>query len=251
MISLQPEQYETLKSWFLPDRPGPLVGLHVLQTGWGSCFADRWPCPRALLVEAAGNHSLAGEPESLSASDLTDHVQGFLEAGPPFEKLIRDAFPAAIIWPRVIMTRAGAPYCENPRGFEIRRLYPSDSGYLRALSADIRWIYRTWGGPDGLADGLHAWGAFAAGRLVSVACSFFVGENYEDIGVVTEPEFRGQGISAACVAGLCGHIVARGRQPSWTTSLDNPASLRVAEKLGFLLHRHDRLFVIGEPVPEP
>jgi GNAT superfamily N-acetyltransferase len=251
MIPLVPEQFLTLRSWFLPDRPGPQVGLHLIQTGWGSCLADRWPAPRALLVEVAGNYSLVGDPASLSVADLSGRIRGFLEAPSTFDHLILAAFPASIIWPRLIMTRVGAPLWQHPPGFEIRRLLPSDSGHLRALSSEVSWISRTWGGPDGLANGLHAWGAFVAGLLVSVACTFFVGESYEDIGVVTEPKLRGLGLSTACVAGLCTHIVARGRRPSWSTSPDNVASLRVAAKLGFTVSRHDRLFVINEPVPEP
>jgi predicted GNAT family acetyltransferase len=119
------------------------------------------------------------------------------------------------------------------------------------LSPQSFWIAKTWGGPAGLAASGAAWGAFVDGRLVSVACTFFMGERYEEIGVVTEPEHRGQGLSVACTRALCLAIFARGRRPSWTTSPDNTASVRVAEKLGFRLDRHDWLYVAGIPVPEP
>ena len=75
--------------------------------------------------------------------------------------------------------------------------------------------------------------------------------NYEDIGVVTERDYRGQGLSAACAAALCDDIRARGRRPSWSTAPENHASLRVAEKLGFVVQRHDRLLVVGQNVPLP
>jgi predicted GNAT family acetyltransferase len=84
------------------------------------------------------------------------------------------------------------------------------------------------------------------GRLVAVACSFFVGERFEDIGVVTESTHRGLGLSTACAAALCGDIRSRGRRPSWTTSTDNRPSLRVADKLGFVVQRHDRLLLVAE-----
>ena len=66
-----------------------------------------------------------------------------------------------------------------------------------------------------------------------------------------EPEHRGAGLSAACAGGLRDDIRHRGRRPSWTTSPDNRASLRVAEKLGFKVQRHDRLYVIGASIPSP
>jgi RimJ/RimL family protein N-acetyltransferase len=84
-----------------------------------------------------------------------------------------------------------------------------------------------------------------------VACPFFIGERYEDLGVATEPDARGRGLSPACAAAVCRDVRGRGRVPTWTTSPDNTASLRVAAKLGARLHRRDRLLVVGIPVPEP
>jgi predicted GNAT family acetyltransferase len=69
--------------------------------------------------------------------------------------------------------------------------------------------------------------------------------------VVTERTFRGRGLVPACAGGLAGEIRARGRTPSWTTSPENLASLRVAEKLGFERIRDDVLYVVGMPLPEP
>jgi RimJ/RimL family protein N-acetyltransferase len=56
-------------------------------------------------------------------------------------------------------------------------------------------------------------------------------------------------LSVACAGALCLDIQNRGRIPSWGTSPDNRASLRVAEKLGFSFRRRDYLYVIGIPVP--
>jgi RimJ/RimL family protein N-acetyltransferase len=251
MIQLTLEQTVTLKPWILPDRPGPLVGLHVINTGHGRCWADRWPSPRAVLVETAGNYSLAGDPDALTPADLQPHIAGFVEVPEAFVPLLRAAFPDALVWDRVILELPGRPRLSQPPDQSIRRLGPADTAQLKGLSQESDWISKTWGGPAGLADGTYAWGAFAEGRLVSVACSFFVGERYEDIGVVTEPEYRGQGLSAACAGSVCRDILDRGRRPSWTTSPDNLASLRVAEKLGFSLQRYDHLYVVGISIPEP
>jgi RimJ/RimL family protein N-acetyltransferase len=125
-----------------------------------------------------------------------------------------------------------------------------DAHHLWALMPPSLWIANTWGGPPGLAASGYAYGAFVDGQLASVACSFGLADGFEDIGVITEPAFRGRGLSPACAAALCADIRARGRLPSWSTSPDNAASLRVAEKLGFSLHHHDRLWVIGRSVPQ-
>jgi GNAT superfamily N-acetyltransferase len=249
--ALNGEQAAVLRGWFLPDRPGPLVGLHVLQTGYGTCSADRWPHPRALLAEVAGNYALVGEPEVLGPDDLIEaQLVGFVDAPEPFEPLLRAALSTLAVWPRVIMeldpcaTAAGG----SPVLAGVYRLGPTDAAAIGALSPEVGWVAKTWGGASGLAAGGYAWGAFADGRLVSLACSFFVGERFEDVGVATEPAYRGRGLALACASGLCGDIRDRGRRPSWTTSPENRASLRVAQKLGFVQQRNDRLLVVGRGV---
>jgi GNAT superfamily N-acetyltransferase len=246
MIQLSLTQAASLAGWFTPERPGPLVGAHVLRTGLGSAWVDCLPHPRAVLVEAAGNYSLAGAAGALGPGDLPP-LAGFIEAPPAFVPVLRAALPALAAWERVIFELAGAPAAAREAvpvtGALVRRLGPADAPALDGLSDECHWVSKTWGGPAGLAASGHAWGAFVAGRLVSVAGTFFLGEAYEDVAVATEPGWRGCGLSPACAAALCADICARGRRPSWSTSADNPASQRVAQKLGFVPHRRDVLYL--------
>jgi RimJ/RimL family protein N-acetyltransferase len=201
-----------------------------------------------------------------------------VEAPDDFIPLLKAAIPGIQTWDRIILVQQASgilpstsavqtrdPYLselpkeENPdrlsvvgrpqSDFHLRRLSISDAHHLWGLSPEVDWISKTWGGPPGLATSGCAWGAFVEGKLASVACTFFYGETYEDIGIVTEPEYRGLGLSEACAGLLCADIRERGRRPSWTTSPDNTASLRVAEKLGFVPQRSDRLFVAGVSIP--
>ncbi len=223
----------------------------MLHTSNGACFADRWPNPRAVLVAVDGNLALLGEPDALVATDLQARMVGFVDTTPAFEPVLREAFRSLAVWQRIILElRDRAPVVHSGAA-SVRRLVASDAYQVWGLSPEMAWISDAWGGPAGLAAGGFAWGAFVGARLVAVACSFFVGLRYEDVGVVTEPMHSNQGLGTACAAALCADIQARGRQPSWSTSPDNYASLRVAEKLGFVVHRRDRLLVVGRPVPEP
>lgn len=251
MIKLTPDQAASLKHWFVPERPGPLIGLHIILTGHGAFFVDRWPDPRCVLADAAGNYALVGDPHTLEAADLTQRIAGFVETPEPFVPLLRASFPDLKVWDRVIFSLDELPQFELPVKQPIRRLAAADADRLRELSPEIAWITKTWGSPLDLASSGFAWGAFAGERLVSVACTFFFGDQYEEIGVVTEPAFRRRGLSAACAAALCQEIYARGHRPSWTTSPDNVASLRAAEKLGFKMQRRDKLYVVGIPIPMP
>ncbi|MFC1996244.1 GNAT family N-acetyltransferase [Chloroflexota bacterium] len=251
MILLAPEQISTLKSWFLPERPGPVIGSHVIQTGNGTCFANRWPSPQVILIETAGNFALLGNPQAINSNDIKSHIKGFVATSPLFLPTLKAAFPDLGIWKRIIFTQRDASYHISGNQHTIRRLAPSDTHHLQELSTESAWISKTWGGPVNLAASGFGWGAFVDGQLASVACTFFLGETYEDIGVVTEPRFQGLGLSTACVESLCQDIRTRNHQPSWTTSPDNLASRRVAEKLGFTIQRHDLLYVVGVPIPEP
>lgn len=253
LVQLTREQLATVRHWFLPERPGPLVAQHVLATGNGTCLADRWPDPRAAAVQTGGNYTLAGDPGALDPGDLRDQVAGFVEASAPFVPLLRAAFDEVAEWPRMILTIEGplGPVPALRAGHHVRRLGHEDSGSLASLGEETAWIANTWGGPAGLAASGLGWGAFAGPRLVAVACPFFVGAVHEDLGVATEPAFRGLGLSTACAGALAQDVRRRGRIPSWTTSPDNTASLRVAAKLGFGMRRRDRLYVVGIAIPQP
>jgi hypothetical protein len=251
MIRLTPEQTATLKNWFLPERPGPLIGSHVIHTGNGTCFVDRWPAPQAILAETAGNYALLGEAQALTPADLQSHIKGFVEAPEAFVPLLKAAFPDVSTWQRIVFAQQEAPSLAAASAYSVRRLEPSDTHHLRDLTPGVAWISKTWGGPGGLAGSGFAWGAFVAGQLASVACTFYLGETYEEIGAVTESRFRGLGLSTACARALCRDIWTRGHRPSWTTSPDNAASIRVAQKLGFTVQRNDLLYVVGLPIPEP
>lgn len=251
MLPISLEQAATLRDWFLPDQPGPLVGLHVLQAGHGHYWVDRWPQPRTVLVECAGNWSLAGDPEAIQPEQLQSLVSGFLDTTEPFVPLLQATFPDLVVWERVMFDLKTQPHYSIPSNSMVRLLTAADALHLQGLDPESAWIGKTWGNAAGLAASGTAWGTFVADRLAAVACTFYMGEQYEDIGIVTEPAFRGRGLGPACAGAACQAIQARGRRPGWTTSIDNIASIRVAEKLGFTLHHRDYLYIIRIAVPQP
>ena len=79
---------------------------------------------------------------------------------------------------------------------------------------------------------------------------FYVGARHADLGVVTDPGFRGRGLSTRCAAAVAADVRARGLVPTWTTSPDNTASLAVAARLGFVRHREDVLYAVRVPIPD-
>jgi hypothetical protein len=256
MDRLHPACWPELRGQFIPDRPGPLIGLHAIHTGRGACWVDRWPKARAGIVFTGGNLTCWGDPDALSPSALADIVDGllrdwdrvFIEVRPEFEAPVRHALPGLLVWPRVVLVHEHEPSIRDPAGAEVRRVTRADVEAVRDLPAEIEWISDTYGGPAALAERAIGWGAFVGGRLASVAVPFFVGDRHEDIGVVTGAAYRGRGLSPACAARVIADIRGRGRMPSWSTAPNNTGSLRVADKLGFVKQRDDVLYVAGKPV---
>jgi len=248
MIQCNPHQVFSLRKWFEPEKLSWFVGTHLINTGNGACFVDRWPNPKAVLVDVAGNYSMLGDPDALKSSDLRNRVIGFIDAPKRVYPLLKEAFSDIIIWDRVIY-KMDNPSRTN-EDCEVHKLGASHKHSIWGLSPESSWISKTWGGPSGLVTSGYAFGAFVSGRLVAVACTFFLGNKYEEIGVVTEREHRGRGFAVACASKLTQEIQSRGHIPIWSTSTDNKSSIRAAEKTGFKLDSKGVLYVVGIEIPK-
>ena len=130
MILLSPDQAATLRDWFLPEQPGPLVGPHVLRTGHGGFHVDRWPNPSAVLIETGGNYCLVGDSKAVEPDDLKNRVSGVVSAAEPFAPLLRDVFDDLGVWRRVILDLPESPRRAPTENHEIRKLGPSDAYHL-------------------------------------------------------------------------------------------------------------------------
>ncbi|MBM7787669.1 GNAT family N-acetyltransferase [Tenggerimyces flavus] len=251
MITISGAELASLRPWFAREPLGPrrLLGQHVLATGVGVVRVDRWPDPELVLVDVVGNLALLGRSDGSLPESISSYVQGVLAASPAHEVALRATFPDLKVWDRVIQHLPGAPQEVVPHRGAVRPLRPDDAALVAGLSENVSWISKSWGGPAGLSGSGTAWGGFVDDRLVSVSCTFFLGDDEEDIGIVTEPAARGLGLGAASAAGVCRGIVERGRTPTWTTSPDNAGSLGVARKLGFIGAWTDVLYVINAEIP--
>jgi GNAT superfamily N-acetyltransferase len=241
-MTVPAEALAALSQWFGPERPGPMIYQHGLHAGVGRVRVDRWPDPRALIAELPGdNIALRGDP---AAADLTG-LAGLVEAPPEWVAALCALAPDTGSVPRVIAALPDETVVPAPGS--VARLGPEHAAALGALDPSIAWIHDTWGGAERLAAAGMARGAVVGGRVVSVAVPFYVSDTYEDIGVVTEPDFRGRGLSTACAAAAVADARTRGRRPSWSTTPDNAASLAIAARLGFVHDRDDVLYAVGVP----
>lgn len=243
MQQLSPQQALELRPWFQPERRH-LIGLHIINTGKGVCSVDRWPEPRVVLAAIGSLLSLSGDPDAISAEDLAALAGSWLHCPAVFLPTLHTVFPGLKSMDRVVYELEDPPALPPSSGFDLRRMDASHAGVLQQLDLELHWIANTWGGLEALAASGCAWAAFSSGKPVSLAATFLSADGIEDIGVVTDRAYRGQGLAPLCAAALCRDIHSRGRTASWTTSYDNPASIRSAEKLGFKRVGHDVLYIL-------
>jgi len=100
--------------------------------------------------------------------------------------------------------------------------------------------------PDPLGDGLLCFGTVVDGVILSAASENPHDEDDTviDIGVETAPDYEGRGFAASNVAALAYYLLDPGVAVTYIVENNNPASMRVAEKVGFLPHAKE-LRVVG------
>ncbi|SRR5579883_288859 len=95
-----------------------------------------------------------------------------------------------------------------------------------------------------LQDGVVAAGIID-GQMVAIAHTSARTPRYADIAVTTLEAWRNQGISTAAASLVAARLQGTGQIPVWSTGVDNYASQRVAEKLGFLLEGESTYLIPG------
>jgi RimJ/RimL family protein N-acetyltransferase len=75
---------------------------------------------------------------------------------------------------------------------------------------------------------------FVDQQPVSFCYAGAITESLWDIAIDTLPEHRRKGYAALCVAHMIRHMRAQGKHPVWQAVEENPASWRLAQKLGFV-----------------
>ena len=129
MIELNTRHASALTHWFQPERPGHLIGLHVIHTGHGSFRVDRFPNPRAVIVQAGVDYVLAGNPEAFGRSALRD-ISGWMEVRD--EAILRRLRAPLTTAERLVLELTNSPVCPPTNGCYARRLSRADRHRLSA-----------------------------------------------------------------------------------------------------------------------
>ena len=225
----------------LGDTPETVMATHRLRRGLGRAVVRGTPAaPTAAIVQLisapAYPAGFGDDPgllwELLQTLDGWEALHVTPALGPRLAALMSAATgrETRLIDEIYSTLEQPAPVVRHPA---VRWLSAADEPLLVAATEPLDMAgWRLGSAAALLTEGL-ATGAIIDGRLVATAFSSAISERYREIGVVTEPAYRGQGLAQATAALLAAGVQARGRGVVWSTSEENLASRRVAARLGF------------------
>lgn len=90
-----------------------------------------------------------------------------------------------------------------------------------------------WRNADHFVEEGIGYSLFYNDKLASTAYSAFVLDKKLELGIETMDEFRGRGFAYHCCSALIDHCLENNFEPVWACKLENTASYRLAQKLGF------------------
>jgi GNAT superfamily N-acetyltransferase len=135
-----------------------------------------------------------------------------------------------------------------PPAYAIRQLDPGDAQAMSELKAACR-ADEIEEAEVSVEDEI-AFGCFSEHQLAAVATGFTL-TGFMDIGVLTHPAFRQQGLGQAAVSILCAWCLERDILPQYRCSEANVASHKLAQGLGFAtLVRSEHAYIEPDIVTE-
>ncbi|MGD8238691.1 MAG: GNAT family N-acetyltransferase [Armatimonadota bacterium] len=239
MRPLDPQSCRALAD-ALGDTPETVIPVHLLRRGLCrtylagelSRFASAIVQDRAFPTEPT---AFGSDPEALW--ELLRRVEGWdcvnvsAEVAEPLAEIMAAEMGRSVRhYGDVYHTMpAPAPTVANTA---VRRLTLADLELLESAPADVGGV-GFGGGRALLSDGVVACG-IVDGKIVAIAQTYALTERHVDIGVSTLEPWRKRGFATAAASVVARRVQEGGRTPVWSTGEDNYASLRVAEKLGFV-----------------
>lgn len=243
------------------------LALAVLEGGQrGQVFADRRDAPRAaFVVNNFGFALLVGESDAEFDADLARLFETcatllrptyLLWYAPPERWQRRlDALGAERARRRgrlrLQLDGARAPYVNSPvpcpEGFELKRL---DAAMLPQTDRfGLQIGSRFWSSPeDFLERGLGVCLVGDKGEIACVCYAAAVAGGFAEVDVVTDERFRGRGLATVAAQEFVRECIARGLAPTWDCFDYNAGSLRLAERLGFVVESSYPFYSFNVPV---
>lgn len=248
MVPILARTAERLLAW--EDGSRRAVALHhALLLGRPGLWADNARKPRTVVLLRRGDTGW----EAFGTGDPAPAVEWLAGRRAPVALLAPEGWAGAVdaVIPEpahrgVLPVRFLAdtsPRAARPSA-AVRRLTPADAPILAATLPG--WALRAWESPQECLARGAAMGVPYRDGYASLAWITESDRHIDALGVWTDPRYRRLGLGRAAAAALVGHVLGpRGKDPLWSTTGDNTASLALAASLGFALELDEPLLCFG------
>ena len=236
----------------LGDTPETLISVHLLRRGSCRAYVAGDPARfEGAIVQATG---FPTEPTGFGSDagvlwELLQAVEGWdcinVSTGcarPLGEILSRETGATVRYLDDVTHTLTEA--AATVKNEAVRLLTEADLDLLASAAPELR--ASCWDSVQGLLEEGIVACAVVGGRIVATALTAARTEHHAEVGVYTKKAYRRQGFATATASLVARQVQEAGQIPVWSAGGHNVASLRVAQKLGFV-EVSRRVYVIPEP----
>ncbi|WP_397538188.1 GNAT family N-acetyltransferase [Rummeliibacillus pycnus] len=81
-------------------------------------------------------------------------------------------------------------------------------------------------------------------KIISEGVSIFKSENYAEIDIITDSNYRGKGLASIVAEQFIDYCLSENIQPRWDCDVDNGASINLGSKLGFINPKKYAVYII-------
>jgi GNAT superfamily N-acetyltransferase len=238
----------------LPDRTHLIIASRLPDL-------PRWVEARALLLQGSGEIYGFQEQPGLAVGLRDPETQSIFIIGAPAEKAIRTALERNAGGGELIASLEQTWLADSLPGWTRTRIIVHrlvqpqrltevppgmvgflDPAVLHQLPIEDELVKEL---QSGAKHSVIA-ATFVDRQPVSFCYAGAITESLWDISIDTLPEYRRKGYAALCVTHMIYYMEGQGKQPVWQAVEENPASYRLAQKLGFMAVDELMLFTPGK-----
>lgn len=270
MNELDPDQYSlALSLETLSEISFPLIRAVLERSQPGRVFTDNNSNPSsALVLNRFGFMQLIGDTENRSFNDTLEkllfhpssieqkHLLWYDPSEAWADRLNTRSTEASPVRHRRRARQAFDPsrFSEaensdhlNTSGATLKQLDADTLEKAAVLNLDIP--SRFWPSAASFLERRLGIVATIQGQVVSVCYAACVADGKAEIDIATSPSLRGQGLASAVAAEFIRLCLTCGVEPAWDCFENNAASVRLAQKLGFIEQRDYSFFSFNRPSP--
>ena len=102
------------------------------------------------------------------------------------------------------------------------------------LEFDKKYYDEYWDSPDNFLQNGIGFCVKDGERVISEGVSIFKSNNYAEVDIITDSNYRGKGLANIVAEQFIDHCLSKNIQPRWDCDVDNVASINLGSKLGFI-----------------